>query len=305
MVFLGGSDCSSWLQPLAWVHKLLGVWKQLWRRKSRHRSEVPDHQRDTRPEGACSGRLDQHHLLFWTNRHSGSRMCATEGRVSAEEIGIGAGAVTALVISLRYSAAQPHYHVFTVPLAAWIVAHGTHILMERRTETTKSLMLVLALLAVGYLPAIRDRVSYVPEAKVLRLAELATRLRSIADPGDLIVVRSLDRAYDPKYKRRNNFEDPRGFYLTGLRGWVLPADRAEVDKLSVFAKRGARFYVEVAPRLDDPALMTWLLSSGETVINDEDGIILHIGAAGMKAGTSTRFAHHPGKKRRMAGGECF
>jgi hypothetical protein len=108
-----------------------------------------------------------------------------------------AGAAAALLISLRYSARQPQYHIFTVPLAGWLIAHGTHIFIERHKQTAETLLLILALLAIGYFPAMGVRASLSPGPRELRLAELASELRSSADPDVLIVVRSLDGAYDP------------------------------------------------------------------------------------------------------------
>jgi dolichyl-phosphate-mannose-protein mannosyltransferase len=204
-------------------------------------------------------------------------------RITAEEIALAIGAGAALVISLRYSANQPHYHLFTVPLAGWLVAHAASIILGSRRSAWTLPLAATAFLAVGYLPALHERVSYSPGERVGRLAELARQLRSIAGPDDLIVVRSLDRAYDPRYKRRNNYEDPRAFYVSGLRGWAVPRDRTDLEKLAAYAGRGARYYLEVKPRLADPALESWLNRHGEVLVDDEHGIIVRISSRGGDA----------------------
>jgi hypothetical protein len=197
-------------------------------------------------------------------------------RLRSEEIALAVGVAAALLISLRYSSGQPHYHIYTIPLAGWLVAHAASGVVEgRRADLVIPLASTIFLLS--YLPAVGERIGYSPDPRVARLADLAGELRMLASPGDLIVVRSLDRAYDRQYDRRNNYEDPRAFYVSGLRGWVLPRDRADVDSLAAYAERGARFYVEARPRLADPGLQDWLTGHGEMLVDDESGVIVRIG----------------------------
>ena len=198
-------------------------------------------------------------------------------RLLAEELAIAAGAAAALLISLRYSWDQPHYHVFTIILGAWLVAHATATL---RLENRKSHVPVVAAaigLGIGvlvYVPALRDRITYDPGPQVQNLVRVGSRLKDIAKPGDLVVVRSLDGAYDHQWQRRNNFEDPRLLYLANVTGWVLPADRPALDELKSYVDRGARFYVETTPLISDPGLSRWLKDAGTTVIDDAAGVIV-------------------------------
>jgi 4-amino-4-deoxy-L-arabinose transferase-like glycosyltransferase len=137
---------------------------------------------------------------------AGAMLVLLRRQIQSEEIALSVGAVAALLISLRYSAGQPHYHIFTVPLVGWIVAHGTQLLLERHAQPAKVLVMALTIILAMYLPALRERMTYTPAPEVIRLAELASRLRQIANPHDLVVVRSLDRAYDPNKFRRANRE---------------------------------------------------------------------------------------------------
>lgn len=210
------------------------------------------------------------------------------GRLLAEELAIAAGAAAALLISLRYSWDQAHYHVYSTILGAWLVAHATATL--RLEERKSPVPMVAATIGLGlaaliYGPVLRDRVAYDPGPEVRNLVRIGMTLKDMAKPGELVIVRSLDDSYDRRWRRRNNYEDPRLLYIADATGWVVPADRPALDEIRSYVGQGARFYVDPAPLISDPDLSRWLRDAGTTLIDDAAGLIVRFdGASGHTLG---------------------
>ena len=74
----------------------------------------------------------------------------------------------------------------------------------------------------------------------------------------------------------NNFEDPRVFYVSRTKGWVVPNDAPGVAPVAEPAARGARFYAHVAPLAIDPALAAWLAANATLVEQSAAGAIYRL-----------------------------
>jgi hypothetical protein len=83
-------------------------------------------------------------------------------------------------------------------------------------------------------------------------------LADAATPGSLVVVRARAEGTNAEWSTPNNFEDPRVFYLSRTRGWVLPNDEPGSRRLAELAARGARFYAHVNQFPPDAELEAWL-----------------------------------------------
>lgn len=204
------------------------------------------------------------------------------GPVNADVLALAGGALVLLVLALRYTAGPygTHYHLPHLVLGATLVARAAVALgavsVEGPVQTTASsapwwrrrrvvVALVTLLLAV---------VSAGSAARFLRAqpaqpeTALAARLGALARPGTLVVVRARAPRRDPDWGTRNNFEDPRVFYGSRTRGWVLANDdlgAAGVERLATAHRRGARFYAHVAGLPIDVELATYLGANASLV----------------------------------------
>jgi hypothetical protein len=169
-----------------------------------------------------------------------------------------------LLVSMRYTVldyAGGHYHVFAMLFAAWLLAHSLHAFAEDFTVTRERLVRgiyavagILLMLQYGH-SALRRRT----EDEMIQpspIVELSRELRAKVKQGDLVVMQSDEDAWDPQWSRSDNYQDPRGFYASGTRGWVLARDQAEPQLLADYALRGAHYYVVAGPTPD--SLRTWL-----------------------------------------------
>jgi 4-amino-4-deoxy-L-arabinose transferase-like glycosyltransferase len=92
----------------------------------------------------------------------------------------------------------------------------------------------------------------------------------LTNPGDLIVARSPNDAYDVFWQQAANYHDPRIFYLSGTHGWTLGREQDNVALLVDAARRGARFYAD--PLTDpSPVVDSWLARSADLVWSGASG----------------------------------
>jgi 4-amino-4-deoxy-L-arabinose transferase-like glycosyltransferase len=163
------------------------------------------------------------------------------------------------LLALRYTSgdAGNHYHL----MAALTAAHAAAAVIERVSELRwrRAALVGLGVLALGGLvKTARFRAATVLNAFDEPAAAAALALASSSQRGDLVVVRSVESAYDREWGTVNNFEDPRVFYLTRTRGWALGLDDADPRSIAKRAAEGARFYVETIGRPPAPGLDRWL-----------------------------------------------
>lgn len=159
----------------------------------------------------------------------------------------------------RYSSELgPHYHLFSLPVAAMLVGLGVAALGEwARRWAARSRQPWLAarsgrwlhgaaaaasVLAVAALAA--PSVAVFDESMQDRsgaFGSCARALDAVSAPGELSVVATSSLAQVDGVP--NNFQEPVIFYLANRRGWVLPADGQDPRALEAFAEQGARFFV--------------------------------------------------------------
>jgi hypothetical protein len=188
-------------------------------------------------------------------------------RFGAEEIALAAGALAVGVLAFRYTSGNfgTHYHLPHVLLGAWLVARAAADLAPR-VAARKPLALALTALAALAPPllftravvAVR-RLPFEPET------ELGQMLADSSTPGSLVVVRARAERTNAEWNTPNNFEDPRVFYLSRTRGWVLPNDEPGAKRLSQYAAHGARFYVHNNQFPPDDELAAWLAANANPV----------------------------------------
>jgi len=109
-----------------------------------------------------------------------------------------------------------------------------------------------------------------PETAVGRM------LAGVAAPGTLVVVRARAPRVDPQWLTTNNFEDPRVFYLSRTRGWVVANDEPGAAGVRDAAARGARFYAHVNQMAPDPELATWLAAHADVVATGDAGAVYRL-----------------------------
>lgn len=209
------------------------------------------------------------------------------GRWTAVEWSLAIANVIALFVSLRYSMlpwAGAHYHVFAMFFGAMLVAQAAAELI-RAVRHVPRVRLALSSAAAVSLVA-----SYVYSVHIHRaldtvavpapIVEISKSLLPLVEAGDLVVMQSDEDAWDSHWNRSDNYQDPRGFYVTHTRGWVLARDQARPEDLDRFSARGARYYVVAG---EPPAgLRDHLDSHGRVVHRDPWGAIYALPAASSK-----------------------
>ena len=176
-----------------------------------------------------------------------------------------------VLLALRYTTHESwgvHYFVLLPLFAAECVACTVAILAPRRRWMAPG---VAALVLVGTLHAARARqLGSLPDSESLAVRAVGRSLKEHAALEALVVVRSSIYAYDEYWRTPNNYEDPRIFYVSKTRGWVLASDRLDPASLSSPVKRGAAWYAE--PRATtNAALSQWLAEHAQLVVTTEFG----------------------------------
>lgn len=184
-------------------------------------------------------------------------------RLGPEEIALLAGAIVWTMLSFRYSSEEglgSHYSVLAGVLGAWCVSRTIQVLAEAQVITRPwwiALVTIVILLQLGESWIVR-RQHHRADHGASCAAALANALANLVAPGDLVVVRAGTYAYDRYWKTPNNYQDPRPFYLTGTRGWVLGSDEDDPDRLVGMVARGARAYLEPDSRYRTARIDRWL-----------------------------------------------
>ena len=177
-----------------------------------------------------------------------------------------------LFVSLRYSyhhGIGPHYHAFAAFAGAWCLARAWP------TTAPRWLWLVLVLAASGHAGwrLLAER-KWRTGTLTTPLVELAVQMRATGADRPLAIVRGDKLKFDEQWQRRTNFEDPRFFYQSRLRGWALPLDGFDVAVLTELHGKAGRLPYDMAPGKNSPELVQWLAAHGELVA-DRDGVRVH------------------------------
>jgi hypothetical protein len=166
-----------------------------------------------------------------------------------EHAALAVGALLLLLVALRYTSGNfgTHYHLPHVVLGAWLVAAAMRELRPALVGVVAVLCIAIGWRSVRFL----DRPPEIETAMGVALAR-------VAEPGTLVAVRARAESFNTEWKTVNNFEDPRVFYVSRTKGWVLANDIPGATKLAEYAQRGAKFYVHVPQKPIDAELAAWL-----------------------------------------------
>ena len=196
-------------------------------------------------------------------------------RLDAEQCALAVGNIIVVLIALRYmSEAQGvHYYAPASLLAASAVASLSNDLLEAKLRYFSLSMVCVFLLFQGYRSLqIRYASAQFTRAdpKVAPIVATGRQIDRLTDPGDLIVVRSPNDAYDTFWQQAINYHDPRIFYISGTRGWTLGREQADVTLLAEATHKGARFFAD--PISDHLTLLdSWLSAHAQLIWSGTSG----------------------------------
>lgn len=182
-------------------------------------------------------------------------LLAVRRKLTPEIAALLVGNVLLTVFTIRITATMAGTH-YVAP-AALIAAEAVAVLgtdLAGLAATQGERVAQLALVALGLFLGLQvalvarfRRVMYAvdPEAQLVYATALA--LKPLVHPNDLIVVRA--KLYDPRI-----------FYVTGTRGWLVSRDNPapEMDKLETYAERGARYFADATPAPEPNPVSDWL-----------------------------------------------
>jgi len=202
---------------------------------------------------------------------------ALRRRIHAIEWSLLAGNLAMIVVAFRYACNYywgAHYHLVAIPLAAHVLAHAFDDLAQRFAPQRRGWAwiggTVAVLSSLQYARAVYRIRTQPAEPEAL----LGRRLASTASPGDLIVVRARSFSYDEEWNTANNFQDPRLFYLSDTRGWVVANDQPESNSVQQYARLGAKYYVEPFDKWHSyPKVAEWLRSHARLAMDSHEGSI--------------------------------
>lgn len=179
-------------------------------------------------------------------------------KLRCEEVALAFAGLALSVVAFRYTSHKfgTHYHLPLSILGAWLVAHAAAE-AQRRWLYWATGAAAIAL----YAGSVRFIDTLPPEPET----ELGQRLADAAQPGTLVVVRARAPSYEPLWQTTNNYQDPRVFYLSRTKGWVLPSDATGSASLQRHWRRGARYYVHVRGVPFDAELRAWLTTHGARI----------------------------------------
>jgi hypothetical protein len=205
-------------------------------------------------------------------------------RLHAEELALAAGAAVLSLLALRYTSGPygTHYHLPHVVLGGWLVAHAVAELTgDRADRPGRTRIAAAAAAAIAALLTARA-IGYVRQLPVEPETTVGHMLATVAPPGTLVVVRARAPRRDPDWGTVNNCEDPRVFYVSRTRGWIVANDEVGAAPVAAAAARGAHFYAHVEQMAPDPALAAWLADHGELVATSPVGRVYRLAPSRTK-----------------------
>jgi 4-amino-4-deoxy-L-arabinose transferase-like glycosyltransferase len=206
-------------------------------------------------------------------------------RLHPEEVALAAGAAVLSLLALRYTSGPygTHYHLPHVVLGAWLVAHAVAELTGERPQRPDHRGRIVTAAAVAIAALLTARaLGYVRQLPVEPETTVGHMLATVAPPGTLVVVRARAPRRDPDWGTVNNCEDPRVFFVSRTRGWVVANDEPGAAPVAAAADRGARFYAHVEQMAPDPALAAWLADHGELVATSPVGRVYRLTSSRTK-----------------------
>lgn len=183
-------------------------------------------------------------------------------------------------IAMRYMVNRgfsPHYYIYMAFLGAWLSAFAYKEIRARLSGIKLKRFYIL--LSFGLILLYSAHLYYRTHPLGFHYDQnvnaIGNELKKIAKPGSLLIVRSVanERERSTWGHGINNYEDPRIFYITGLKGWVIPADAKGFSKIKNYLALGADYYVDPYNINTDPALRTWLQKNSWVLYKGKAGII--------------------------------
>lgn len=214
-------------------------------------------------------------------------------RVTSEHVALAVGNVAVTLIAMRYMSdgSGLHYWAPASLLAAILVAALADELLRHRFAyaTLVALAACLVLQGQGNMALRRQNerefATAPEEARVVSTGKALARLmapalrddRAVSDDvndlnnlNNLIVVRSPRPTLHPYWHEAMNYHDPRIFYLTGARGFVISQDDEDMQRVERAASQGASWLAD--PLVErNPTLDRWLNEHATLATSDPDG----------------------------------
>jgi len=200
-------------------------------------------------------------------------------KLTAWEWALIAGNAAHLVVSMRYSSAMwlgSHYHIFSLFTGCWLFAHALQEFLPAAARIRQAIVCVLvALLLWQGSSALHHRIHHESIGDGDRFLSVAALARHYIKPGDQIVVRSTATARIDGTRNGgiNNFEDPRLFYLTSSKGWILAVDDDDTNDMEKAVRGGAAIYIHLGDFSELPATQEWLTNHAQRLDENQFGAI--------------------------------
>ncbi len=195
--------------------------------------------------------------------------------VATEELALGVAALVGSVLAFRYTSGHfgTHYHLPHVVLGAWLVARLAADVSSQRPAWPRLRRAVVGLVCLAAVLSYTRAVIALRQLPRERESVVGQMLAAAAPPGTLVAVRARAPSYDLEWRTVNNFQDPRVFYVSRTRGWVLANDQPGAAPLAEAAARGARYYAHVNQMAPDQDLHDWLRQNAQLVSTTEAGAV--------------------------------
>jgi hypothetical protein len=200
---------------------------------------------------------------------------ALRRRLDAEHVALLTGNAIIVVVALRYMSdfAGTYYSAPASLLAASVIgALAQELTTLRLRHALSGALAVLILLQGARNVNLRQYNvwSFATDPMVSRIVRTGNEIDRLTDPGDLVVVRSPNTAYDTFWQQAANYHDPRIFYLSGTRGWTIGREEEDPSRIANAVSRGARYFADpIGDRA--AALNAWLKDHSELVWSTPGG----------------------------------
>lgn len=208
-------------------------------------------------------------------------------RLNQWELSLFIGNFALLIVSMRYSQTiwlGSHYHIFTAFLGAWLLAHAiSEFARHERESWQRGLYIVLpvALLLMAGVH-LQQRVNHPGRTVGESIVSFARLSQPFVRENDAIVVRApATKLIDGWAGGKNNYEDPRLFYLTTAKGWVLAADDDCPQCLAKMAGDGAILFMDLNESSPmTPKTQSWLKQHAQILVADGYGTLYRLAPTG-------------------------
>jgi hypothetical protein len=188
--------------------------------------------------------------------------------------------IIVVFVAMRYMVNQgfsPHYYIFMDYFGCWLIAKAYEdiisSLIKNKLKLVNYLGILLLVMNFGF--NLYQRIHPLSFHFDENVNKTGYILKQVAEPNSLIIVRSIasERERAEWGNRINNFEDPRIFYITLFKGWVIPFDYQGYKLVAKYRNQGAKYFVEPFDRPRDTQLERWLEKNSVMIHSDKHGRI--------------------------------